>query len=99
MTQLLRTIAAVTALVVVAFLGTAVRAEASPAARGQEVIEYGATNQVGTGSATGGAKPFKGIDENNSVLERLRGVTSNTPVLIVGGGLILVLSVWKIALR
>lgn len=88
------------ALTIVAFASPARAGTATVGHRSQEVVEYGQTLDAGakaTQSAAG--KPFKGASDNDTPLAKYGGYLKNPVVLIVGGGGILILAAWKLALR
>ena len=100
MSQVLRSIAATLAIAGVALLGPAVRADATPSVRGQAIIEYDATNAAAGRSATANtAKDFKGVVDDDSLLDKIGGYFKNPVVLILAVGTVLVLAAWKVALH
>jgi hypothetical protein len=96
----LRMLLAAVVLAILGFAGAA-RADAAPARPTQEINEYS-----NTGSGSGGSgktiefqKQFKGAKDTTTLSDRVERYTSNTPLMIVVVGGVLVLGVWRFALR
>lgn len=99
----LRMLLAAVVLGIFGFLGFAgaLRADAAPARAGQEINEY---SNTGTGSGGSGKtiefqQQFKGAKDDSTLSDKVKRYTSNTPLVIVVVGSVLVLGVWKFSLH